>query len=339
MVVHVFDQYYLSITVLITTVYQLLGFFIAWTLQFDKITDFTGGSNFFILAIVTLCLGGTFHARNVVASVLIMVWASRLAGFLLFRVLKTGSDTRFDDIRSHFFKFLGFWIGQILWVWVVSLPVTVLNSPGISDDSHTGSNPSFGTGRDIAGIILWSIGWIVESVADIQKFRFKSSKPPKDQPPNRGFWAWSRHPPYFGEIICWWGIWIFCLSPSTNGTLSGGAKRAQYAAITSPLFTTLLLLFGSGLPTAEKPTAERFYLLTHAPSNNNKYPAAWGTYKEYLRSTSILLPLPPAIYRPLPAWTKRWLLLDLPLFAFNEKTDGPAALAKEKRRQEETTRE
>ena len=28
-------------------------------------------------------------------------------GFLLFRVLKTGSDARFDDIRSHFFKFAG----------------------------------------------------------------------------------------------------------------------------------------------------------------------------------------------------------------------------------------
>jgi len=30
-----------------------------------------------------------------------------LAGFLLFRVLKTGSDTRFDEIRSHLVKFLG----------------------------------------------------------------------------------------------------------------------------------------------------------------------------------------------------------------------------------------
>ena len=28
-------------------------------------------------------------------------------GFLLFRVLKTGKDARFDDIRSHFWKFLG----------------------------------------------------------------------------------------------------------------------------------------------------------------------------------------------------------------------------------------
>jgi steroid 5-alpha reductase family enzyme len=54
-----------------------------------------------------------------------------------------------------------------------------------------------------------------------------------------GVWAWSRHPPYFGEILCWWGIWILCLSPSTNGNLTSGAKRAQYAAITSPLFTTM----------------------------------------------------------------------------------------------------
>lgn len=119
MIVHVLDRYYLLITFLITLGWQLLGFFIAWTLQFDKITDFTGGSNFFILALVTLLMGNTYYARNIIASVLVMLWAARLAGFLLFRVLKTGSDTRFDDIRSHFWKFAGFWVGQIVWVWVV----------------------------------------------------------------------------------------------------------------------------------------------------------------------------------------------------------------------------
>lgn len=41
--VHALDPYYLGITVLITIGYQLLGFAIAWTFQFDKITDFTGG--------------------------------------------------------------------------------------------------------------------------------------------------------------------------------------------------------------------------------------------------------------------------------------------------------
>lgn len=89
-----------------------------------------------------------------------------LLGFLLFRVLKTGSDSRFDDIRSHFFKFLGFWVGQIIWVWTVSLPVTILNSPGVVSSSI---QHSFGTGTDIAGVVLWTVGWIVESVADLQK--------------------------------------------------------------------------------------------------------------------------------------------------------------------------
>lgn len=28
---------------------------------------------------------------------------------------------------------------------------------------------SFGTSRDIAGIVLWVIGWVIESIADIQK--------------------------------------------------------------------------------------------------------------------------------------------------------------------------
>lgn len=77
-------------------------------------------------ALLTLLIGNTFYARNIVASVLVMIWAARLAGetkelsfylshllfyvysgFLLFRVLKTGSDSRFDEIRSHFFKFMG----------------------------------------------------------------------------------------------------------------------------------------------------------------------------------------------------------------------------------------
>ena len=34
------------------------------------------------------------------------------SGFLLFRVLKVGSDARFDTIRAHFFKFLGTSCGQ-----------------------------------------------------------------------------------------------------------------------------------------------------------------------------------------------------------------------------------
>ncbi|KAL1946257.1 hypothetical protein VTO73DRAFT_15384 [Trametes versicolor] len=311
--VDVLDRHYLAITLLVTVGYQLLGFAIAWTFQFDKITDFTGGSNFFILALLTLLLGQEFSARNIITSVFVMVWASRLAGFLLFRVLKTGSDTRFDDIRSHFFKFLGFWIGQILWVWVVSLPLTVLNSPAVTNRGQ----PAFGTASDILGIIIWVIGWLIESIADMQKFQYKSSGAPKDRPIDVGLWGWSRHPPYFGEILCWWGIWTLSIAPSLHGAGSGSTRSAQLGTLVSPLFTMILLLFGSGVPTAEKPAAQKFHKMSY-PDGASQDPApenaAWANYQAYRAQTSILLPLPPVVYRALPRWVKRTVLLDLPMY-------------------------
>ena len=50
-----------------------------------------------------------------------------------------------------------------------ALPTVILNSPAVSDLSRGGDNPSFGTGRDIAGIILFAIGFFWEAVSDIQK--------------------------------------------------------------------------------------------------------------------------------------------------------------------------
>ena len=54
-------------------------------------------------------------------------------------------------------------------VWTVSLPVIILNSPSVSDVSNGGANPTFGTSRDIAGIVLWGLGFLIEAIADIQK--------------------------------------------------------------------------------------------------------------------------------------------------------------------------
>ncbi|KAF5388637.1 hypothetical protein D9757_004839 [Collybiopsis confluens] len=366
MAVYVLDHYYLAITILVTTAYQLLGFAIAWSFKFDKITDFTGGSNFFILALLTLLIGNEFHARNIIASVLVMVWAVRIAGFLLYRVLRTGSDSRFDEIRSNFFKFLGanvplilnprvlrlcagFWIGQIIWVWTVSLPLTILNSPAVSDTSRNGSNPALGTSRDIAGIVIWTLGWVIETLSDLQKFQYKMSEnKPKDKPvlvrllielaiPKIKYHSFSRLVCGNGldirptlemmvRIMCWWGIWILCLSPTTNGTLPSSSKSAQYGSIVSPLFTLILLMFGSGVPTAEKPQAKKFFLMSHGDDAEPEHANAWGNYKDYLRKTSVLIPVPPAIYKPLPQWLKNTVLLNFPMYRFDEGKDGTAAL-------------
>ena len=197
--VHVLDNYYLAITLLVTVAYQLIGFSIAFTLKFDKLTDFMGGTNFVWLAIFTLAMSRTSSARQIVTSIFIMLWGARLSAFLLFRILKTGKDDRFDDKRDKFFPFLGFWVFQMLWVWTVSLPVTISNSPNVLQYSQ----PSFGRPTDIIGIIIYVIALTMESVSDIQKYRFKQSEKGK-QPGaicNVGFFKWSRHPNYFGEIM------------------------------------------------------------------------------------------------------------------------------------------
>ena len=84
-----------------------------------------------------------------------------------------------------------------------------------------------------------------------------------------------------------------------------------------------LLLFGSGVPTAEKPTAQKFYQMAYPDDGSDtgydyaeRQPAnaACANYQTYRAQTSILLPLPPALYRVLPQWLKRTVLLDLPMY-------------------------
>lgn len=57
----------------------------------------------------------------------------------------------------------------------------------------------------------------------------------------------------------------------------------------------------------------------------------WANYKRYLSRTSILIPIPPPLYRPLPEWIKRTILLDLPMYRFDEEKDGRKAVEESKR--------
>lgn len=93
----------------------------------------------------------------------------------------------------------------MLWVWSVSLPVTILNSPAVTGYAQ----PSFGSGRDIAGVVLFVLGFVIEAGADVQKYLFKSrgkGKGDKGAVCDTGFWGWSRHPNYFGEIVIQFGM-------------------------------------------------------------------------------------------------------------------------------------
>jgi steroid 5-alpha reductase family enzyme len=83
----VLDSHFLALTAIVTVGYQLVFFIITALLRFDKVTDFAGSTNFIILAILTLALKGAWHFRQVVLTVLVVIWGLRLGLFLLMRLL------------------------------------------------------------------------------------------------------------------------------------------------------------------------------------------------------------------------------------------------------------
>lgn len=122
----------------------------------------------------------------------------------------------------------------------------------------------------LGGIIIFLIGLTFETIADIQKYRFKLNPKNKDMWIESGLWKYSRHPNYFGEMLVWWGLYI--------ASIPFVGKLSPIFAI-SPLYISWLLVKVSGIPLLEKEHMKKY-------KNNPKY-------RNYIKKTSILIPLPP----------------------------------------------
>ena len=237
---------------------------------------------------MVLVLNGTYFKRQLLLTSLTVLWSIKLAAFLLIRVLIRGKDDRFDKMRSKFWLFFRFWVFQMIWVFTVSLPVTLNNAVKHDTDLNW---------LDLIGCALWLIGFLCETVADIQKFNH-NMKPSDSRPPflDTGLWSVSRHPNYFGEILLWSGIFLSsCNAYNADNEMSWG-----YVSVLSPVLTFLLLMFLSGIPLAERKSDRNYGKL--------------AKYRDYKRSTSPLIPFPPELYRHLPNGVKKWLFFEFPIY-------------------------
>lgn len=290
------DPYNFGVTLIITVGYQLFFFFFAATLKIDKVTDLAGGTNFVVLAFLTWGLGAMPQPtiRQTIVSYIVIAWGIRLSGFLFYRILVISEDKRFDDLRDDWIKFLGFWIFQMLWVWIVSLPLTFLNSAPGDAPLNAG---------DFIGFILSISGIVIEFFADQTKMTFKQNADNNGKWCNVGIWKFSRHPNYFGELIMWWGVFMSCAQMFPNHLWA-------YITILSPLFTHAILFGLSGLPLLE--------------SGSNKRYGTRPEYMIYREETSILIPLPLSVYRNLPRWIKATFLFEWDMYK-----DGLSGLAVE----------
>lgn len=99
---------------------------------------------------------------------------------------------------------------------------------------------------------------------------------------------------------------MIAVSPAAQDYVRGSAHDALYASILGAFFLTILLLFVSGLTLQERPGAKKRY-----ESGNN-----WEGYKAWLDRTSVLVPLPPALWVRLPVWVKRTVGMEWPIYVF-----------------------
>ena len=77
-----------------------------------------------------------------------------------------------------------------------------------------------------------------------------------------------------------------------------------YLTIASPLLTMAILLLLSGVTISERDSRKR-YLQPGDPKG----------FEKYVRETSVLIPLPPSLYRGIPLLVKQVLLFEWPIYA------------------------
>lgn len=244
---------------LVIFVLQLIFFVYAVIQRTDKVTDLSYGLTFIIASLASIYLAYEYISIfKWLLFLLILVWGLRLAIYLFIRILKTGKDIRFDGIREKPLKFAGFWILQAISIFVILLPTTYILL--LQQETHIST-------LSYIGFLIAILGIFLESVADIQKFVFKSKEENKNKWIQSGLWKYSRHPNYLGEMLMWLGVFIYAL-PYINDW--------GIFTVISPMYITYLLLFVTGIPTLEQRDMERY-------GGNEKY-------LEYVKSTGILLP-------------------------------------------------
>jgi steroid 5-alpha reductase family enzyme len=239
---------------------QWVVFLPSYMAQTEHYYDLTGSLTYLTLVIATLLLAGSFDGRSIVLTLLVSVWALRLGSFLFLRIKRQGIDQRFDTIKPSFTRFLMAWTLQGLWVFLtLSAALAAMTTTAPTQLGLAG----------FVGMALWVVGFAIEVVSDRQKRLFRQDPANAGRFITTGFWAWSRHPNYFGEIVLWLGIALIAL-PALSGW--------QYVTLISPVFVYLLLTRISGIPPLESRAEER-----------------WGNdpeYRDYKARTPVLFPRP-----------------------------------------------
>jgi steroid 5-alpha reductase family enzyme len=199
--------------------------------------------------------------RQLVLLFFVTCWSLRLSTLLIARMLKGQKDKRYFELSSIWqnrirWKYFLFFQAQALSVAVLVVPFALV---------YLATELSW-TSWDTVGVAVFTIGLFGEAIADQQMVHFRSKAGTEKNVCDIGLWRYSRHPNYFFE----WLIWI-------SYALLGMNHVTGLVGWISPTVILISILKITGIP----PTEERLIA------------SKGDAYREYQRTTSPFIPLPP----------------------------------------------
>lgn len=213
--------------------------------------------------------GGEPSVRQKTVYICATIWCLRLVAFVGYRIFARGSDFRFDKLMADRAYSFFAWTSGGTWCFINFFALWRLAD----------LSPEYTRTRldalDLIGFFLFLCGFVIETVADLQKYSFNSkfAAGKNNNWISDGLWGWSRHPNYCGEIILWLGLSLVSIGgmDKLKDISVGGAL---IIAIT-PVWSLVFLLFTS-LMLLEKRADKK-----------------WGRlkrYQEYKKNVPVLFP-------------------------------------------------
>ncbi len=235
---------------------------VVWLIHFPLknagIVDIAWAFGLALLAMLYAALGDGDPIRKWLMAGMAAVWGLRLSVHLLVRTIGREEDGRYRQMRKDWggnigLKFLLFFQFQALLNVVLAMPFLITSV-------NTEKGLSF---FEIAGLTIWAVAIIGESVADHQLKRFKNDPNNNGKTCRYGLWNYSRHPNYFFEWLIWVAFFVFAL-----GSPFG------WIAILGPVLMLYFLFKVTGIPATE------------AQALRTK----GDDYRDYQRTTSAFVP-------------------------------------------------
>jgi steroid 5-alpha reductase family enzyme len=225
-----------------------------------NVVDVTWGVGFVAVAALAAVLGDGDTFRRLLLLGLVAVWGLRLAWHMVNKSAGKGEDPRYRRLLRDDFSAVNvlrkIFLLQAVLAWFISLPLQL--------SAVLGPTPPALRPVLVAGVVVWMVGVTFEAVGDRQLRAFKADPAHEGVVMDRGLWAWTRHPNYFGDAAVWWGLWLVTIT----GLLS-------LSTVLSPVAMTYFLVYATGARLTERIMADR------------------PGFREYCSSTSFFVPLPP----------------------------------------------